>query len=114
MRNIFQPPPEEIEALSQILKALNDRFGTDFAEDDEVFIQQLEEKLAGDPALEASVKVNVEENARLTFDHVANDKIQEMIDSNFKFYKQVTDDPAFEKFFLDWLFERYKTEKKAS
>jgi len=111
--NIFQPPPEEIEVLSAILKALNDRFGTDFAENDKVFIQQLEEKLANDPALEASVKVNVEENARLTFDHVANDKIQEMIDSNFKFYKQVTDDPSFEKFFLDWLFERYKNEKKA-
>lgn len=111
--NIFQPPPEEVEVLSQILKALNERFGTDFTDSDKVFIQQLEEKLAGDPALEASVKVNVEENARLTFDHVANDKIQEMIDSNFKFYKQVTDDPSFEKFFLDWLFERYKKEKKA-
>ena len=106
--NIFQPSPDEIEALSQILKGLNERFGTDFTEDDKVFIQQLEEKLAGDAALEASVKVNVPENARLTFDHVANDKIQEMIDSNFKFYKQITDDPVFEKFLLDWMFERYQ------
>jgi type I restriction enzyme, R subunit len=80
-----------------------------------VFIQQLEEKLAGDAALEASVKVNVPENARLTFDHVANDKLQEMIDSNFKFYKQITDDPAFGQFFLDWLFDRYQQrDKKAS
>jgi type I restriction enzyme R subunit len=109
---IFNPPPEEMEVLSQILKTLNDRFGTDFADDDKVFIQQLEEKLAGDPALEASVKVNVPENARLTFDHVANDKIQEMIDSNFKFYKQITDDPEFEQFFLGWLFERYKKREK--
>ena len=44
-----------------------------------------------------------EENARLTFDHVASDKIQEMIDTNFKFYKQVTDNPQFGKFLLDWL-----------
>jgi type I restriction enzyme R subunit len=109
---IFNPPPEEMEVLSAILKTLNDRFGTDFTEDDKVFIQQLEEKLAGDPALEASVKVNVPENARLTFDHVANDKIQEMIDSNFKFYKQITDDQEFEKFFLGWLFERYKKREK--
>jgi type I restriction enzyme R subunit len=78
-----------------------------------VFIQQLEENLSGDAALEASVKVNVPENARLTFDHVANDKIQEMIDSNFKFYKQVTDDAAFQKYFLDWLFERYKNDRQA-
>lgn len=106
--NIFQPPPEEVEALSAILKSLNERFGTEFGDDDKVFIQHLEEKLAGDPALEASVKVNVPENARLTFDHVANDTIQEMIDSNFKFYKQITDDAEFEKFFLGWLFERYK------
>lgn len=54
------------------------------------------------------VKVNVSGNARLTFDHVANDTIQEMIDSNFKFYKQITDDQDFEKYFLGWLFERYK------
>jgi type I restriction enzyme R subunit len=54
------------------------------------------------------------ENARLTFDHVANDKIQEMIDSNFKFYKQITDDLEFERFFLGWLFERYKEREKAT
>jgi hypothetical protein len=59
------------------------------------------------PTLEASVKVNQPENARLTFDHVANDKIQEMIDTNFKFYKQINDDAEFEEHFLDWLFERY-------
>lgn len=112
--NIFQLPPDEIEALSQILKSLNERFGTDFSEEDKVFIQQLEEKLAGDAALDASVKVNVEENARLTFDHVANDKIQEMIETNFKFYKQITDDEAFGKFLLDWLFERYKRREKGA
>ena len=98
------------------MKSLSDRFGTDFADGDKVFIGQLEEKLAGDPALEASVKVNVKvnvpENARLTFDHVANDRIQEMIDSNFKFYKQITDDRDFERFFLGWLFERYSKGKK--
>ncbi len=29
------------------------------------------------------------------------------IDANFKFYKQVTDDPEFARFFFGWLFERY-------
>jgi hypothetical protein len=31
-------------------------FGADFTEADKVFIQQLEEKLAGEPALTASVR----------------------------------------------------------
>jgi hypothetical protein len=35
----------------QILKTLNDRFGTDFTDDDKVFIQQLEEKL-GRPVIQ--------------------------------------------------------------
>ncbi|MDQ3828942.1 MAG: hypothetical protein M3361_06475, partial [Candidatus Tectomicrobia bacterium] len=86
--------------------------GTDFTEEDKVFIKQLEQKLAADPALEASIRVNPPENARLTFNHVVNDRLQEMIDANFKFYKQVTDDPEFAKVFLDWLFERYRGTSK--
>ena len=51
------------------------------------------------------------EDARLTFDHVVSDRLQEMIDSNFKFYKQVTDDPEFASFFVGWLFKRYADKK---
>ena len=107
-KQVFGPEPEQIEALSAILKELNERFGTDFTDADKVFIEHLEAKLNDDAALQTSVKVNVPENARLTFDHVANDKIQELIDTNFKFYKQINDDAEFAKFFLDWLFERYQ------
>ena len=72
-----------------------------------MFIEHLEGKLATDQALQASVKVNTPENAKLTFDHVASDKVQELIDTNFEFCKQINDDPQFGKFMLDWLFERY-------
>jgi len=99
--------PDRIEALSQIIRELNERFGIDFSEEDKVFIQTLEERLADDPALVASVRVNTPENARLTFDHVVVDRLQDMVDTNFKFYKRITDDPAFSKYFVDWLFERF-------
>jgi type I restriction enzyme R subunit len=104
----YEIGPEEIEPLSQIIRELNERFGSDFTEQDRVFIRQLEEKLAGDPSLTASVRSNVPENARLTFDHVVSDRLQDMVDTNFKFYKRVTDDQQFAKFFLDWLFERFR------
>ncbi|MFQ5911417.1 MAG: hypothetical protein ACE5IJ_11970 [Thermoplasmata archaeon] len=109
----YPPSQEEIEPLSQIIQELNERFGTDFTEEDRVFIKQLEEKLAGDAALEASVRVNPPENARLTFDHVVNDKLQEMINSNFRFYRQITDDQEFAKAFFDWLFQRYLARAKS-
>jgi type I restriction enzyme R subunit len=103
----------EIEPLSQIIRELNDRFGTDFSEEDRVFIQQLEGALAADAALAASLRANVPENARLTFDHVVSDRLQDMVETNFEFYKRVTDDPSFAKFFLDWLFERLLKGTKA-
>jgi type I restriction enzyme R subunit len=98
---------DEIEALSAIIEELNKRFGTDFSEEDKVFIKQLEERLAVDQSLVNSVKVNTSENARLTFDIVVNELLQKMIDSNFKFYAQITDKPDFSKMFMDWLFDRY-------
>jgi type I restriction enzyme R subunit len=106
--------PAEIEPLSQIIRELNERFGTDFSEEDRVFIQQLEGALAADAALAASLRANVPENARLTFDHVVSDRLQDMVETNFEFYKRVTDDPSFAKFFLDWLFERLLKGTKAS
>ena len=73
-------------------------------------IQQLETQLSRDPALEASLRANTRDNARLTFEHVLNDRLQEIVDSDFKFYKQVTDNPEFAKTLLDWMFERlYQT-----
>jgi type I restriction enzyme R subunit len=100
-------PAEQLEPLSEILKLLNERFGTDFAEEDRVFLQVLERKLAEDMGVAASFAVNTRENARLTFEHKMRDAVQDMIDTNFKFYKQINDKPAFAQFLNDLLFDRY-------
>ena len=80
----------------------------DFTDEDKVFIQRLENQLGSSEALKAAIRTNVPENARLTFDRVVSDELQDMVDTNFKFYKRVTDDPAFAKHFLDWLFDRFR------
>jgi type I restriction enzyme R subunit len=43
----------------------------------------------------------------MPFNNVVNEVVQDMIDANFKFYKQINDDVEFAKVFFDWLFERY-------
>ncbi len=98
--------PEQIEPLSEIIRELNERFGTDFKEEDRVVIRQLEQRLIAHESLADSIRVNTLENARLTFNHVVNDQLQDLADTNFKFYKRVADDDAFAKYFLDWLFDR--------
>ncbi len=105
------PLPEDMEPLSQIIRELNERFGANLGENTRASIHQLEAQLARDPALEASLRANTRDNARLTFEHVLNDRLQEIVDSDFKFYKQVTDNPEFAKTLLDWMFERLYRKK---
>ena len=100
--------PEDVEPLSEIIRDLNDRFGTEFEEKDRVFVEELLNRLAADPALEASMRVNTAENARLTFDHVVGDLLQDMVETNFELYKQVTDNPAFGNHFKELLFAMYR------
>jgi type I restriction enzyme R subunit len=112
-RGSILPIPEDLEPLSQIIRELNERFGANLGENARTSIQQLEAQLAQDPALEASICANTRDNARLTFEHVLNDRLQEIVDSDFKFYKQVTDNPEFAQALLDWMFERlYRAKAK--
>jgi type I restriction enzyme R subunit len=104
----IEPVRPDMEALSHIVRALNERFGTSFSDDDKVFIRLLEDKLSGDPGLEATVMGNPPENARLSFNLIATDRLQELMETNFAFYKKITDDEAFGRFFLDWMFDRYR------
>jgi len=102
----------EQELLSKIIEDLNERFGTEFTEEDKVFLSQLQERLEKNEALRNSVQVNPPSSARLTFDNIANDIIQDMIDSNIKFYKKINDDQDFASTLLDFLFDRYLKSKK--
>jgi type I restriction enzyme R subunit len=104
-------PEEQLEPLSEILRLLNERFGTSFTDEDKEFLHTLEEKLDADSGMAASFEVNTRENARLTFDHKVRDHVQEMIDMNFKFYKQINDKPQFAQFLNDLLFDRYAERK---
>ena len=101
-------PPTEIEALSQIIKELNQRFGTDFSDEDHVVIQQIEQSLAQSEVLQQTIRVNTPENAMLTFKQVLEDLLQEMLKTNFKFYQKVDGDQDFAEYFARALFERYR------
>jgi type I restriction enzyme R subunit len=94
------------EPLSKILARLNERFGYDFDEDDKVFIEQLQKNVRERQAVQKSIEVNNERDARLTFDNVAEDELQEMIDRNFTLYKKITDNEAFGRMLFDFLFHQ--------
>jgi type I restriction enzyme R subunit len=69
---------EEKSLLSQLIDKFNERFGTDFTEQD--VIRPFEEAKA-DPKVRAAAVVNDEDNFGLVFDHVFADKMADHIDT---------------------------------
>jgi type I restriction enzyme R subunit len=98
---------EELEALSRIIASLNERFGLNLGPEHRVTLQRIQVALDEDPGLSASARVNTRENVRLTFDPKVEDKIQEIVETNFELYRRITDDPAFGRAIKDLLFDAY-------
>jgi len=98
---------EDLETLSRIIAALNERFGLNLGPEHRVTLGQMMEKLDDDAALDAAARVNTRENVRLTFDQKVEHVIQEIVDSNFDLYKRITDDRAFGEAIKNFLFDQY-------
>ena len=100
-------PGEEPEPLSRIIEALNERFGLKLGPEHRLTLEQIRSALDGDAGLDASARVNTRENVRLTFDPKVEDKIQEIVETNFDLYKRITDDPDFGRALKNFLFDDY-------
>jgi len=98
---------EEREALSKIIDDLNNRFNTSFTEDEVMVIKQLEKKISEDEALQQQLKNGARHAVEATFQQVARDAFEDLINDNFKFYKKVSDDQDVSKEFFARLFEWY-------
>ena len=97
----------ELEPLSQIIEGLNERFGLNLGREHRLTLEQLITVLDEDTALDASARVNTRENVRLTFEPKVEERFQEIVETNFDFYKRITDDPEFGQALKDVLFDDY-------
>jgi len=104
---------EELELLSRIIAELNERFGIQLGPEHRVTLGQMLEKLEGDEALEASARVNSRENMRLAFEKKVEQVIQEIVDTNFDFYRRITDDKDFGETVKHLLFMAYLEKRGA-
>jgi type I restriction enzyme R subunit len=98
---------EEKEALSKIIEDLNTRFNTSFTEDEVMVIKQLEKKISEDEALQQQLKNGSKHAVAATFEQVAKDAFEDLVNDNFKFYKKVSEDDEVSKEFFARLFDWY-------
>ncbi|ADV46545.1 protein of unknown function DUF450 [Nitratifractor salsuginis DSM 16511] len=86
---------DEKEALSEIIKILNERFGTEFEEADRLFFEQIEEDLVADETLQKQAKVNKLDTFKYAFNDMFTDKLIERMDQNQDIFEKILEDKDF-------------------
>lgn len=101
----------ELELLSNIVKAFNDRFGTTFTNEDKVrkMTEELMQDVTSDKAamdnINASLNKNDIQNAQITFTDILKEKMINHIDSNFEVFKEYNDNKEFRDFLAGTMFQ---------
>ncbi len=97
---------EEYARLSEIIKLLNDRFGTDFTEADKLFFDQIEEEMVMDEKLGVQAKTNTIDNFKYGFEDVFIAKLVDRMDQNQDIFNKIMDDRAFAAVVKDYLLKK--------
>ena len=97
----------EMEYLSNIVKAFNDRFGTTFTNEDKVrkMTQDLMHDVANDQEFANAFKHSDTQNAKITFEDVLKRKLIDHIETNFEVFKEYNDNKEFRDFFAGTMFQ---------
>lgn len=101
----------EMEYLSNIVKAFNDKFGTTFTNEDKVrkmtqdLMQDVKEDKSAMDNISASLSRNDLQNAQITFADILKEKMINHIDSNFEVFKEYNDNPEFKAFLAGQMFK---------
>lgn len=90
-------PREVPVALSKIISIVNDRFGTDFNQADQLFFEQLVEAAAKSDELQQSAQVNSEDKFSLLFGQMLESLFIERMDQNETIFARYMNDASFQK-----------------
>jgi type I restriction enzyme R subunit len=77
-----RPKDEAISPLSEVIRLINDRFGTEFSEEDRLLMEQVVGDLGHDEGLAAQARSNTLANFRHVFDPRAMEAIIERMERN--------------------------------
>jgi len=86
-----EPIPLYNEALSVIIKELNDAFGTDFTDDDKLFLAGIKNHLMENEDLKNKIKSNSKRKVKVVFDSYFNEEMKTLLNNNIEFYKRIVD-----------------------
>jgi type I restriction enzyme R subunit len=100
---------EQPLTLSRLIDIVNERFGTDFNQADQLFFDQIVEAAIADEGLQQAAAVNPGDKFELVFKNLLETLFVERMDQNEEIFAKFMNDPAFQKIVTGWLAsEAYK------
>src|SRR5215470_8928162 len=95
--------------LSQLIDLVNERFGTDFNQADQLFFDQIVEAAMADDGLRQAAAVNPGDKFELVFKHLIENLFVERMDQNEEIFVRFMNDLQFQKVVTAWMAsEAYK------
>lgn len=92
---------DEKVRLSNILNKLNERFGTEFTEEDLLFDEQVASAMKKNEDVQVSAKNNTFDNFRLSMKSRIMDAVIDRIDANERYTHKILEDPDFQNYFFE-------------
>jgi len=92
----------DVEPLSRIVDVVNEHFGLELGEADQLLFDQFEESWAADKDLVDQAQNNTMENFRLVFNPKFINTIVTRMDANEAIFKQILDDSEFQDVLADF------------
>ncbi len=96
---------DESDALSRIIAEINERFGTNFSNEDKIILNTLTQRLVENQGLEGSIKNNSKDSAKIKFDELFQDELIGMLNNHFDLYKKLDENPEMKKYVGERVFE---------
>jgi type I restriction enzyme R subunit len=90
-------------ALSQLIDVVNERFGTDFNQADQLFFDQIVEAAMADDGLRQAAAVNPSDKFELVFKHLLESLFMERMDQNEELFVRFMNDQPFQKVVTAWM-----------
>jgi type I restriction enzyme R subunit len=93
---------KELQALSEIIEALNDKFGHELTEGDQLVIEQHVVTATGDEELRAAATANTLENYGYVFDRRFEELMLDRHEANAELIRRFLDEPEVNEVFTSW------------
>lgn len=96
----------DMEALSQMVETLNERFELDLAGADQLFFDQYEAEWLADPEVRERGRNNIIENFKLVLDRNFLNTVISRMDENDALFRRILDDPRFQEAVRAYVLQR--------